>query len=327
MVEAAPVFSEVAAALSRRLHGSVLIAHNLPFDARMLGYEFERLGAALNLGSGLCTYRATGEKLVAACDRHGIRLTHQHRALADARATAALAREVLADSRSEGKGVTVGYLPQVPNPRTLRREGADAGISEMARIVSLSHYPYSDEALLLYLDALDWVLDDHYIDDEEHAAMKEFAGSLGISDAMREEAHRSYLASIIAAAERDGIVTEAERRLIEQVMRALEITDVTLPAVTELPESASLRVGMHICFTGNVVVDGTAFSRHFLEERAAQAGMQPVASVTKKGCDLLVAADPSSQSGKARTARRYGLPVMGAAEFLELLLQGTGRPF
>ena len=144
---------------------------------------------------------------------------------------------------------------------------------------------------------------------------------------MREEAHRSYLASIIAAAERDGIVTEAERRLIEQVMRALEITDVTLPAVTELPESASLRVGMHICFTGNVVVDGTAFSRHFLEERAAQAGMQPVASVTKKGCDLLVAADPSSQSGKARTARRYGLPVMGAAEFLELLLQGTGRPF
>ena len=196
----------------------------------------------------------------------------------------------------------------------------------MARIVSLAHYPYSDEALLLYLDALDWVLDDHYIDDEEHAAMEEFAESLGISDAMREEAHRSYLASIIAAAERDGIVTEAERRLIEQVMDALGVSDVALPAVTELPESASLRVGMHICFTGNVVVDGTSFSRHFLEECAAQAGMQPVGSVTKKGCDLLVAADPSSQSGKARKARGYGVPVMGAAEFLELLLQGTRGP-
>ena len=233
---------------------------------------------------------------------------------------------MLTDDGSEGRSVTVGYLPQVPNPRTLRRETADAGVSDMARIVSLSHYPYSDEALLLYLDALDWVLDDHYIDDEEHAAMEEFAESLGISDAMREEAHRSYLASIIAAAERDGIVTEAEQRLIEQVMTALEITDVTLPAVTALPESASLRVGMHICFTGNVVVDGTLFSRHFLEERVAQAGMQPVASVTKKGCDLLVAADPSSQSGKARTARGYGVPVMGAAEFLELLLQGTTGP-
>ena len=326
MVEAAPVFSEVAAALSRRLHGSVLIAHNLPFDARMLSYEFDRLGAAFNLGSGLCTYRATGEKLIAACDRYGIRLAHQHRALADARATATLAREVLADDGPEGRSVTVGYLPQVPNPRTLRRETADAGVRDMARIVSLSHYPYSDEALLLYLDALDWVLDDHYIDDEEHAAMEEFAESLGISDAMREEAHRSYLASIIAAAERDGIVTEAEQRLIGQVMHALEITDVTLPAVTALPESASLRVGMHICFTGNVVVDGTLFSRHFLEERVAQAGMQPVASVTKKGCDLLVAADPSSQSGKARKARGYGVPVMGAAEFLELLLQGTTGP-
>ena len=307
MVEAAPVFSEVAAALSRRLHGSVLIAHNLPFDARMLGYEFDRLGAAFNLGSGLCTYRATGEKLIAACDRYGISRAHQHRALADARATATLAREVLADDRSEGRSVTVG------------------SVSDMARIVSLSHYPYSDEALLLYLDALDWVLDDHYIDDEEHAAMEEFAESLGISEAMREEAHRSYLASIIAAAERDGVVTEAEQRLIEQVMHALEISDVALPAVTELPESTSLSVGMHICFTGEAVVDGVSFSRHFLEECAAQAGMQPVGSVTKKGCDLLVAADPSSQSGKARKARGYGIPVMGAAEFLELLLPASIR--
>ena len=179
MVEAAPVFSEVAAALSRRLHGSVLIAHNLPFDARMLSYEFDRLGAAFNLGSGLCTYRATGEKLdrgmrpvrdppdsSAPCPRRRPRDGHVG------------PREVLADSTAP-RGKLESQLAtcrRFPNPRTLRREGADAGISEMARIVSLSHYPYSDEALLLYLDALDWVLDDHYIDDEEHAAMEEFAG-------------------------------------------------------------------------------------------------------------------------------------------------------
>ena len=49
---------------------------------------------------------------------------------------------------------------------------------------------------------------------------------------------------------------------------------------------------------------------------AAQAGMQPVRSVTKKNCDLLVAADSSSQSGKARKARSYGIPVMSVDEFL-----------
>ena len=85
--------------------------------------------------------------------------------------------------------VRVGYLPHVPNPRTLRRETEDAGVSEMARIVSLAHYPYSDEALLLYLDALDWVLDDHYIDEEEHAAITDFAATLGISDAACARKH------------------------------------------------------------------------------------------------------------------------------------------
>ena len=33
MVEAAPVFSEVAAALARRIHNAILVAHNLPFLA------------------------------------------------------------------------------------------------------------------------------------------------------------------------------------------------------------------------------------------------------------------------------------------------------
>ena len=45
--------------------------------------------------------------------------------------------------------------------------------------------------------------------------------------------------------------------------------------------------------------------------------MQPVASVTKKGCDLLVASDLSSQSGKAHKARRYGIPVMDVIAFLD----------
>ena len=37
-----------------------------------------------------------------------------------------------------------------------------------------------------------------------------------------------------------------------------------------------------------------------------------------EACGLLVAADPLSQSGKARTARKYGIPVIGADEFTAL---------
>ena len=65
------------------------------------------------------------------------------------------------------------------------------------------------------------------------------------------------------------------------------------------------------------MVKGQPIFRRVLERHAACAGLQPVGSVTKKGCALLVAADPSTQSGKARRARRYGIPLMAVADFLE----------
>lgn len=320
MVEAAPSFHEVAAALSRRLHGTVLIAHNLSFDTRMLKYEFQRLEIPFNPGSGFCTFRATREKLIAACHRFGIALEVQHRALTDARAAAVLAREVretLTDDMPDPIPTTSGSVSQPLQVRTWRRESHEAPTSKLARVVSLAYYPSTDEASLQYLDALDWVLDDCHIDDEEHAALEKLASTLGLSPEQRYKAHRSYLASIIAAAERDEIVTETEQRLISQIAKILGITDVSIPQVTRLPEASLLHDGMCVCFTGEAVVRGKTISRSFLEEIAADAGLQPVESVTKKGCDLLVAADPSSQSGKATKARRYGIPMMGVAKFLE----------
>ena len=315
MVEAAPMFDEVAAALRRRLHGSILVAHNLPFDARMLQQEFDRLGVAFSAGAGLCTFRATGEKLIAACQRFGIRLNNQHRALADARATASLAREVL-DVDTDYRSAVLGFVSQPPGVRTLRRETMDTETSELARVVSLSRYPSSDEEMLQYLDALDWVLDDNHIDDQERAAVAELASTLGISSEQRHQAHRAYLQSIIAAAERDGIITENEQKLITMISDTLGIVDVAIPQVTDLPPVSSLRTGMRVCFTGSAIVEGTPIPRDYLEKTAAQAGMQPVGSVTRKNCDLLVAADSSSRSGKTRKARDYGIPVMTVEEFL-----------
>ena len=84
-------------------------------------------------------------------------------------------------------------------------------------------------------------------------------------------------------------------------------------APTTQPEPVqALEPGVKVCFTGEA-----AITRAELEEIAAKAGLEPVPSVTKK-CGLLVAADPLSQSGKARTARKYGIPVIGADEFTAL---------
>ena len=319
MVEAAPVFGEVAAVVARRIDGAILAAHNLPFDTRMLGYEFARMGVSFDGGAGLCTLRATGAKLGIACARFGIALKLEHRALTDARATVELMRECGASGRSDARAATVGHVRGIQNPRTLRRQSRGEGVSDLVRIVSHAYYPYSDEVLLQYLDALDRTLDDRRIDDEEHAELVALADRLRISRDQRTEAHRAYVASIIAAARRDGIITEAERQLIRHVANALKLSDVAMPEVTDLPAASSFQQGMRVCFTGTVTVGGQPIARSVLERLAACAGLQPVRSVTKKACEILVAADVSTRSGKARKAHSYGIPVISVAGFLEQL--------
>jgi NAD-dependent DNA ligase len=49
---------------------------------------------------------------------------------------------------------------------------------------------------------------------------------------------------------------------------------------------------------------------------AASKGFNVVDSVTKKGCDLVIAADVNSMSSKARAAKSWGIPVISAKEFL-----------
>ena len=122
MVEAAPVFGEVAVAVARRINGATLVAHNLHFDTRVLAYEFARLGVHLDAGAGMCTLRATGDKLCVACTRFGIPLVEQHRALADARATAELVRQVTSDIRRGTVAAKVGHIAATLDPRTLQRE-------------------------------------------------------------------------------------------------------------------------------------------------------------------------------------------------------------
>ena len=311
MVEAAPTFTDIIAAVAGRLQGSLLIAHNLAFDVKMLRYEFERYGVALDPGAGLCTFLATRKRLVLACKERGIRLSQQHRALADARATAELARQLNLLGRARtAKAARIGDLPQTASYHTLRRGLADAGSSPMHRVVSRASYPGYDEGIQQYLDMLDWVLDDGVVDAQEQSEMKRLARELNISEGVRMDAHRAYLDCIISAAQRDGIVSAAEHALIGQIATQLGVQDAEIPEMTPVPVVSSIPVGSRVCFTG--IADKAR-----LESIAGNAGFQPVRSVLKKGCDLLVAADVATSSSKARNARKWGIPVVSAEEFLD----------
>ena len=126
MVGPAPVFADVLAPVTRLLRGAVLVAHNLPFHTQMMGYEFEGR-VPIDFGKGLCTYRATGASLTRACMDYGIRRTSAHRALADARATAELARGLgFQDGGDPVEPVQVEATPSDVN-RAHRRADAGAG--------------------------------------------------------------------------------------------------------------------------------------------------------------------------------------------------------
>ncbi|MEI8002067.1 MAG: 3'-5' exonuclease [Actinomycetes bacterium] len=114
MVADAPTFAEIAGLVGDQLHGSVMVAHNIKFDRRMLEQEFEQIGPVPDWGEGICTLGLTGAKLVVACERYGIVIDGHHRALADARATAELLRHVL-DPEAPTAPVRVS---RIAGPRT-----------------------------------------------------------------------------------------------------------------------------------------------------------------------------------------------------------------
>jgi len=315
MVEAAPTFEEVAPTLARILGGNVIVAHNLPFDRRFVLQEFGRVDVDIDPGVGVCTLKLSGERLDVACERYGIPISSQHRALTDARATANLFINVAADLQTRPFQV-FGDLP-AGIPRTLRRITEDNQTLPLSPSRFRVRYPTSDELEMSYLHVLDAYLDDLILTDAERGSLTELA-SLYMIDIERQEAlHSSYLASLISAAQRDGIISEQEHALMTSVAGTLGIDGGSIPSVTQSSTPSDF-TGLRVCFTGTVVAHGRCWSREEIQALAAGSGMQPVSSVTKN-CDLVVAADPSSTSGKAQRARARGIPVMSADEFIACL--------
>ena len=172
------------------------------------------------------------------------------------------------------------------------------------------------------MDLLDWVIADLVITGDEERQLEQLAEDIGLSSHEVEDAHRQYVDDLITAALRDGVIDDNERHLITSVATELRVPQIALelPPTPEHSPASELAPGSRICFTGAVIdADGLAVSRAELAALAESSGFVAVRSVTKKGCDVLVAADASTQSGKASKARQYGIPVMSAASFLATL--------
>ncbi|WP_417734474.1 exonuclease domain-containing protein [Rosistilla oblonga] len=320
MVSLAPSFDEVAVAIARRIENRVLVAHNLMFDRRMLSQEFQRLGANFDPGLGVCTYKLTRQKLPLACKTLGLPPLVHHRALADARASAGIVK-TLAPSQHR----TPASVCNVPGNLTQRthRRCADGTTPVLNRWLSRITIDVGDPRMVQYMDLLDWVLDDLVLSDDEQNYLNYLASELGLSNDDVALAHEHYFNSLIAAAEKDNIITVQEHTTLTAVADALGMSIDRVPKISSSDnENVEIPHGSTICFTGSFVdADGSPLSKATLESMAVQCGFNVVPNVTKSKCDYVVAVDPNSSSRKTKMARDFGKPVVGVQRFLDTLKQ------
>jgi len=141
-------------------------------------------------------------------------------------------------------------------------------------------------------------------------------------------AHQAYLWALARQAKADGVVTDVERRDLVTVCELLGVSRRTLEQILDAPATASttaagspiLLAGKTVCFTGELLecIDGERVMRERAEELARRGGMLVQKSVTKS-LDILVVADPDTQSSKAKKARDYGARIMAEAAFWKAL--------
>jgi DNA polymerase-3 subunit epsilon len=338
----APQFGEIAGLLVEALQGTVAIAgHNVRFDQQFIESEFSRIDSPIPRCFTICTMQlAGGGTLSKCCGDYGIPLSGEaHHALPDARATARLLSILLPDQPrivQELSRLTPIQWPTIRSTgkQPITRDESRLQQSEpptfLQRLLGRMHNSATpiatDGAVMAYAALLDRVLEDRHVDDSEADAIVEMAAIWGLSGEQIRLAHREYLIQLAIAAVADGVVTDVERRDLKLVARLLgqekqdleEILREAAVKVASIPLSAPATPsvdtnlnGKRVCFTGELRCryNGQMIPRELAEELAASAGLVVRDSVTKK-LDLLVLADPQSQSCKAKKARHFGIRVM-----------------
>ena len=319
----APRFADVAGDIAVRMKGRIPVVHNISFDSRLLAAEYARLGLEIpHLAEyGVCTMSWAAEYLpgnarsLAAC-RAAIGLTgdRPHEALDDALATAALLRVYI-----ERAGDPPPWAVFAPTAAGMRWPGLPHGVAAerhrtlidvpgefVARIPAARTSPPGDPAR--YLSTVDIALLDGCVSASEADQLIEIAVADGFDRDHVLGLHRAYLRGLVA--EGVGRADLAERA------RLLGLSSVPASPGIPVAQRFALRPGDIVVLTGSFPE-----TKEYWAEVADAAGLTVAGHVSRRTA-LVVAADPDSMSGKATTARRYGIPVVSAEGLLRAMSAG-----
>lgn len=325
----APTIQEIASDIVGLLDGRVPVAHNASFDSRFIAAELGRAGVQLNPEAEyLCTMQlarrflpGAGRSLSDCCAAYDIEIVSAHRALDDALATATLLESYILDT---GQGEfwtehldrardrrwqveTATFNRWMPRPASSLPLSTAAFLDRITSKLPDLSGPDEHREYLAYLDR---ALLDRHISVHEARGLAALANELAIDRSAVETLHVAYFNSVATTAWADGVLTESELADLALVADLLEVSTDHLtralePVSSPSSEHFALRRGDVVVLTGEMTRPRSA-----IEADLVSHGLIPSSAVSKKVA-LVVAADPDSQSGKARKARDYGLPVIG----------------
>jgi DNA polymerase III subunit epsilon len=351
-VASAPRFEDILGDVVDRLGNAVVVGHNIRFDAGFLNAECERAGCSLPSYPTLCTLELASSfldvdrrRLGDCCEHCGIEIGTAHSAADDARACALLLQRLLSLAIEEGHqsledlgcGISIPTTwPQLARSgKALARTDAQRLLAAeqhyLARLVTRLTATSSSEKppanLTAYLALLDRAMEDRVVSEEESEHLFELAHEWGLSGEQIRTAHRQYLDALVRAALADGVISDVEQSDLKEVTRllgfdkqilnqALQEARSALTTSSTAPSDANNLAGKSVCFTGELIctIGGNEITREQAQELAAAAGLKVAGSVTK-ALDILVVADPHTQSGKAQKARKYGTRIMAELAF------------
>jgi DNA polymerase-3 subunit epsilon len=350
-VVGAPRFEQVAPMLLDLLRGRVIVAHNVQFDLRFLHAEFARIGIGLPELPAMCTMQLAPQylrglparSLAACCLAAGIQLDGAHAATVDARAVARLLAcyfrtghrlpadwaQALADA-ARTLWPTLPSVMTQPVTREIVARNRAQDVPFLARLVQQLPRAGTGTSVEAYLAALDSVLEDRRVTATEAESLRDLAVSLGVGGDALIAAHQMYLRALAVTAWSDGVISDDECADLGEVARLMGLpaaaVDTELaaargmtPQMTVPVNGRALHVGDAVCITGDTVTP-----RDELKLRAANAGLRVTSAVSSK-TGLVVAADPDSESAKARRARELGVPLIAEPVFLAMLDRGISH--
>lgn len=328
----APTFDALAGDIMDLLRGRVLVAHNAAFDSAFLAAEFERVGASIDLRPDgcLCTMnlaRALGApaSLAACCSYLGIDMGQHHSALADARAAAAVVTLYI----SQAPGTLDAWLlrardlqwPETEPRRTppvhrgVVASHADVFVEMAMRFKAVTEPVHGNE----FLDLLARVVADGRISKDERRSLTALAEVLGLTSDDIGKLVRHYLLSVVEAALEDGVFTANERANVLQLAALFELSEEEQVALLSYGEHHAKTVDSAVNLKPGDTVVLTGMSeakKRELTSLAESCGLVVWGNINKRVA-VVVALDIGSNSGKARKAREYGIPVVSVEAFEE----------